>query len=133
MNYEIRYPPEPEPGMSKADWLNKVLRPWRQEEKRRLIAEWGLACARCGAVGVDLDEAIITRAQMRGMPVWKMRLAYASCNLELVCAECNRNRAQDRDGAWQRACRRYGRTAVENWYEGVMFKSRRSHYGWELK
>lgn len=122
---KIRYPPEPFEGESRASWEGK-LRRWRMQEKRRLFVERGSLCERgCGNVATDLDEAVITRGDMRGFSLAQKRIAFASCNLELACMSCNRESAHDRDGAWERACTKYGRENIVAWYQSLALKSPR--------
>ena len=127
---EIRYPPEPEPGETRIEWERRELNPWRQREKARLLRERGRTCERDGCVmpAVDLDECLVTRGNMRGLSLEQRRLAFASCNLALLCARHNREEAHDRDGAWERAVARYGREKVVAWYRGIGLKIPRSDW-----
>ena len=127
---EIRYPPEPEPGETRIKWERRALNPWRQQEKARLLRERGRTCERDGCMmpAVDLDEAILPRCDLRGLSLEQRRLAFASCNLALLCARHNREEAHDRDGAWRRACTRYGEDAVKNWYAGLGLKAPRKDW-----
>jgi len=77
---------------------------------------------------VDLDECLVTRGDMRGLDLEQRRLAFASCNLALLCARHNREEAHDRDGAWARACERYGEDAVRKWYAGLGLKAPRKDW-----
>ena len=124
----IRYPPEPLDGETRTQYHMRALNFWRMEEKRRLVYERGWACERCGAKMEHLDECLVTRGNARGFPLWKYRLVFASCNLALLCADCNVNQAHDRDGAWARACQRYGRAAVVGWYASLQLKAPRADW-----
>lgn len=62
---------------------------------------------------------------MRGFSLEQRRIAFATCNLELVCARHNVEEAQDRDGAWLRMCQRYGREVMESWYTSLELKAPR--------
>ena len=127
---EIRYPPEPLEGETRQEYYDRVLRPWRMDEKRKLLRERGPMCARPGCLNrsQDLDESILTRQEMRGLPLWKYRLAFCNVNLELACARHNRESAQDREGAWERACARYTEKSVREWYAGLELRAPRK--GW---
>jgi len=125
---EIRYPPEPEDGQSRVEWEKVHLNPWRNEMKRRLLAERGTACERCGQPAWDLDEGIVPRADMRGFSLEQRRLAFGEVNLFLLCGRCNRESAHDRDGAWARACARYGEKAVREWYAGLGLRAPRREW-----
>ena len=126
---EIRYPPEPEPGQGREDWERKLLNPWRQEEKRRLLSERGRLCERCGErVAIDLDETILPRCDMGGLSLAQRRLAFASVNLTLSCVTCNRHHAHDRAGAWKRACKLYGEDVVREWYRSLGLKAPRHDF-----
>ena len=104
MRTEIRYPEG-----------NLII--WRSAEKGRLFSERGHTCERCGLqIATDLDEGIVPRCDMRGFSVEQRRLAFASCNLFLLCARCNREEAHQREWAFGQACRRYGEQAVREWY-----------------
>ena len=98
---------------------------WRMREKARLIDERGWTCERPGCNNriEDLDEAIVTRKNMMGLSLEQKRIAYCTINLELVCARHNREGAQDREGAWQRAVERYGLETCQQWYASIGFKS----------
>ena len=126
----IRYPPEPLDGETRKEYHRRVLDAWRMEEKRLLLRERGWTCERegCQARVEHLDEAIVTRRDAMGLPLWKYRLIFASCGLALLCADCNVNQAHDRDGAWARACRRYGREAVVGWYASLQLKAPRADW-----
>lgn len=114
MPNKIEYPP----SMSS---LNK----WRMEVKRRLFVERGWMCERdCGHRAEHLDEGIVTRGDMRGFSDEQKLIAFATCNLFLVCAECNMN-YHDRAGAWKRACNRYGEMEVINWYKSLNLRAPR--------
>jgi hypothetical protein len=127
MRMEIRYPPEPLPDEQPREWDTR-LRAWRMEEKRRLLAERGWNCQRCGARATQLDEGIVTRGDMRGFSLEQKRLAFASCNLFLLCADCNVNQAHDREGAWAKACAWYGEDAVRAWYFQLHLKAPRKEF-----
>jgi hypothetical protein len=99
-------------------------------EKLALLAERGWTCQRegCGAQAQDLDEAILTRGDMRGFSWEQRRLAFCSINLELVCARHNREEAQDREGAWARACERYGEEKMRAWYRSMGLRAPRREW-----
>ncbi len=126
----ILYPPEPNEEDTRESWERRALRPWRMEVKHQLLTQRGFKCARegCPNRAQDLDEAILTRQEMRGLSLAQRRLAFASCNLELVCADHNRNGAQDREGAWARACARYGERTMRRWYAGIGLKAPRAEW-----
>ena len=125
MKTEIRFPPKPLEDEPAHEWEYR-LRRWRMEEKRRLFAERGPMCERgCGARAEDLDESILTRGDMRGLSIWQRRLAFCNINLELACAKCNRESAQDREGAFARACKRDGERNVRDWYFSLGLKAPR--------
>ena len=96
---------------------------WRMEEKRRLLHERGPLCERCGARAQDLDEGIVTRGDMRGFSKDQKRIAFASANLFLLCADCNRNQAHQRKWAFEQSCKRYGEQAVREWYGSLELKA----------
>lgn len=97
---------------------------WRIEEKRRLFTERGHTCERCGLqMATDLDEGIVTRGNMRGFSQDQKRLAFASCNLFLLCADCNRNQAHQREWAFGQSCRRYGENKIREWYASLGLKA----------
>jgi hypothetical protein len=122
-------PPVPEPGESREDWERRALRPWRLEMKRKLLLERGPMCERgCGRRAQDLDEAVVPRCDMGGLSLDQRRLAFCEVNLALLCAECNRNEAHDREGAWARACQRHGEAAVRAWYAGLGLKAPRREW-----
>jgi hypothetical protein len=121
----IRYPPHPFAGETREQWERRALRPWRMAEKARLLAERGPMCERCGERAQDLDECCVTRGDMRGLNLGKRRLAFASCNLALLCARCNRESAHDRDGAWERNCGIYGKERMQEWYESLGLRAPR--------
>ena len=112
------------------EWERRDLNPWRQEEKRLLLEERGGTCARdgCMAQAIDLDEPLVTRGDMGGLSLEQRRLAFSSVNMELACRICNREKAHDRDGAWERACKRYGRGTVVEWYLGIGLKITRKDW-----
>lgn len=123
----IRTPPLPRKGESRKAWEARVLRPWRMEIKRALLVQRGWRCERCGS-GVppfDLDEGIIPRADMRGLDLEQRRMAFAEVNLFVICANCNRYEAHDRDGSFARACARYGEDAVREWYASLGLRAPR--------
>jgi hypothetical protein len=126
----FRFPPEPEDGQTRIEWEWNLLNPWRNEIKRRLLAERGWRCERCGSrqLPLDLDEAIVPRADMRGLSLDRRRLAFGEPNLSIACAECNRESAHDRDGAWERACARYGEEAMRDWYRSLNLKAPRKEW-----
>ena len=113
---KIRYPPPALKGQSRQEWEHIALRGWRMEEKRRLIAERGWRCERCGAAATDLDEGILPRCDMRGLSLEQRRLAFCSINCFLLCARCNREEAHQRGWAFGQACQRYGEQRVREWY-----------------
>lgn len=127
---EIRYPPEPEPGETRQEYYDRVVRAWRMKEKRKLLRERGRTCEREGCMmpATQLDECLMTRRDAMGLPVEKYRKVFASCNLAVLCRKCNTERAHDRDGAWERAVARYGRERVVKWYQGLQLKAPRT--GW---
>lgn len=104
------------------------MNPWRNEEKRRLLAERGWACERCGGAAEHLDEGIVPRGDMRGFDLEQRQIAFASCNLFLLCARCNVEEAHDREGAFRRACGRYGEEAVREWYGSLKLKVPRKEW-----
>jgi ribosomal protein L37AE/L43A len=124
----IEYPPEPLPGESRAEWDRRVA-PWRMEMKRKLLARRGWRCERCGQQGgvLDLDEALVTRGDMRGLSLEQRRLSFGEVNLAIVCADCNRTR-HDREGAWARACGRYGEDVVRAWYASLRLRAPRAEW-----
>ena len=65
---------------------------------------------------------------MRGLDLDRRRLAFATCNMELACPACNREAAHDRDGAWERACARFGEGAMREWYGGLALKAPRKEW-----
>ena len=125
MRTEIRYPPEPYENETRLQWEARCLRPWRMEEKARLLRERGPMCERpgCTTVAIDLDEGIIPRCDMRGLPLWKRRLAFGTCNLFLLCARCNREEAHQVEWAFERACQRYGEQRVRAWYASLELRA----------
>jgi hypothetical protein len=125
----LRFPPKPEPGESLLDWEARALRPWRMEMKRKLLAERGRMCERgCGNPAQDLDEGLLTRGDMRGLSLEKRRLAFGEPNLFLLCRQCNRHEAHDREGAFLRACQRYGEETVRAWYASLELKAPRADW-----
>jgi len=126
----LHYPPEPWPGESRIDWEQRALNPWRNEIKRHLLAERGWACERegCERPAEHLDEAIIPRCDMRGLSVEQRWLAFCEVNLAVLCAECNTASAHDRDGAWDRACSRYGEQTMKTWYASLGLKAPRKDW-----
>jgi hypothetical protein len=127
MRMEIRYPPELLPDEQPREW-DARLRAWRMDEKGCLLGERGWNCQRCGGRAEQLDEGIVTRGDMRGLSLKQRRLAFASCNLFLLCADCNVNHAHDREGAWARACARYGEDAVREWYGSLGLRAPRGEW-----
>ena len=127
---DIRYPPEPEDGMTRVEWERELLNPWRQCEKARLAAERKTTiCERCGQRPfIDLDESVIPRCDMGGFSLEQRRIAFGSPNLTLACMRCNREEAHDREGAWDRACERYGRERVVAWYVSLGLKAPRADW-----
>ena len=115
---ELRYPPHSLPGQTRLQWERDRLNPWRMEIKRLLLDERGWRCERCGVTGtvLDLDEGILPRCDMRGLSLEQRRLAFCEVQLFLLCPRCNRESAHDRDGAFERACARYGDQVVREWY-----------------
>jgi len=125
---EGRYPPEPLDSETRQEYHARELNGWRMDEKRRLLKERGWTCERCGLRAEHLDECLVTRGDARGLPIEKYRRIFTSCNLALLCADCNVNQAHDRDGAWARACERYGEDAVRKWYAGLGLKAPRKDW-----
>lgn len=118
---KVYYPPEPD-GMDRKAWERDVLRPWRMEVKEQLFLERGCMCERCGGAASDLDEGCVTRGDMRGLSAEQKRIAFASVNLFILCAECNRYRAHQRDWAFWQASKRYGENVVRDWYLSIGLK-----------
>lgn len=119
----IQFPPEIEPDMTRLDWERQLLNPWRARMKRLVAARQGGLCARCGQPGIDLDEPIIPRCDMRGLSLEQRRLAFGSCNMEYACIACNRESAHDRLAAWERAVALFGLDAMRAWYMGIGLKA----------
>jgi hypothetical protein len=116
MRMEIRYPPE---GCTEQE-----LRAWRMDEKRRLLAERGWNCQRCGArAATDLDEGIVPKSSMRGLSLEQKRIAFGSPNLFLLCSRCNREEAHQQEWAFGQSCYRYGEDTVRDWYASIGFKT----------
>ena len=120
---KIRYPPPALKGQSRQEWERVALRGWRMEEKRKLIAERGWRCERCGAAATDLDEGILPRCDMRGFSLEQRRLAFCSINCFLLCAKCNREEAHRREWAFGQACSRYGEQRVREWYGSLNLRA----------
>ena len=122
----IEYPPEPLPGESRAEWDRRIA-PWRMEMKRKLLTRRGWRCERdgCQNPAEHLDECCLTRQEMRGLSLEQRRIAFSEQNMELVCASCNVESAQDRDGAWHRQCARYGENAMKQWYSSLRLRAPR--------
>lgn len=125
MRTEIRYPPEPGPNESRLEYHRRVLNAWRMQEKAILLLERGNICERegCSSPVSDLDEGVLPRSSMLGLPLWKRRLAFASCGLFLLCAKCNREEAHQIEWAFNRACDRYGEQRVREWYFSLELKA----------
>lgn len=101
---------------------------WRMETKRRLFAQRGWMCERgCGRRATDLDEGIVTRGDMRGFSDEQKILAFATCNLFLLCAKCNQTRHY-RELAWEISCDRYGEKEVREWYASLNLKAPRKEW-----
>ena len=123
---QIRYPPGPLEGESRLEWERRALNPWRMEEKARLWTERGSLCERCEIrLATDLDEGIIPRCDMRGFSLVQRQIAFASCNLFLLCAQCNREEAHQREWAIVTSAQRYGAEAVLEWYASLELKAPR--------
>lgn len=118
---EIEYPLPPLKNETRLEWERRCLYPWRMKIKQDLFRLNGL-CERCGAPAIDLDEGIVPRSAMRGFPLQTRRLAFASCNLFLLCARCNREEAHQETWAFARACSKYGEDAVRQWYASLNLK-----------
>ena len=123
MRTEIRYPPEPYENETRIEWERRALRPWRMEEKRRMFLERGSNCERCWTMAQDLDEGILPRSSMRGLPLWKRRLAFGTCNLFLLCTRCNREEAHQVEWAFWQSCQRYGEQRVRAWYASLELRA----------
>jgi len=94
------------------------------EEKARLWTERGSLCERCRVqLATDLDEGIVPRCDMMGFSKGQKRIAFASCNLFLLCADCNRNQAHQREWAFEQSCQRYGEDKVRQWYSSLELKA----------
>jgi hypothetical protein len=65
---------------------------------------------------------------MKGFSLDRRRLAFGEPNLSIACARCNRESAHDRDGAWVRACARYGEEAMRDWYWSLDLKAPRKEW-----
>jgi hypothetical protein len=126
----IRIPPPPREGESRQQWETWALRPWRMDVKMALLAQRGWKCERCGSTvrPFDLDEGIVPRCDMGGLSLDQRRMAFAEVNLFIVCARCNRYEAHDRDGAFRRACTRYGESVVRSWYASLGLKAPRADW-----
>jgi len=125
----LEYPPHPNPTDTRETWERRELRPWRMEQKRRLMLVRGGLCERgCGRVAQDLDEGIIPRSSMMGLSLEKRRLAFASCNLFLLCARCNREEAHQVEWAFEQACNRYGEKTIREWYASIGLKAPRHQF-----
>ena len=97
---------------------------WRIKEKGRLFVERGYTCERCGLnIATDLDEGIVPRCDMRGFSKGQRQKAFASCNLFLLCARCNREEAHQREWAFEQSCKRYGEDKVRQWYSSLELKA----------
>ena len=129
MRTEIRYPPEPHENETRIEWERRALRPWRMEEKARLLRKRGYRCERCEKRPVsDLDESIVPRCDMMGLSLEQRRLAFGTPNLTLSCQVCNRERAHDQAGAFERACQRYGEQRVREWYASLCLRAPRHEF-----
>lgn len=126
----MRCPPGPLDGEAREEWERRALRPWRMEIKRSLLAERGWWCERCGDLSqvLDLDEGVVPRCDMGGLSLEKRARAFAEVNLFLLCPDCNREQAHDRDGAFRRACERYGEEMVRAWYQSLGLKAPRREW-----
>ena len=113
----VRFPPPPRAGETRLQYERRALNRWRMAEKERLLRERGTICERCKARTVsDLDEGICTRGDMRGLSLEQRQLAFCNINLFLLCRICNRERAHQREWAFEQSCSRYGEQAVREWY-----------------
>ena len=124
MRIDIRYPPPAREGETRIDWERRALRPWRMDEKQRLFRERGTICERCRMQPAqDLDEGCVPRCDMRGFSLEQRRIAFSSANLFLLCVDCNRNQAHQREWAFEQSCSRYGEQAVREWYGSLDLKA----------
>jgi len=121
----IFLPPPPLDGETRQEWEARALRPWRMEKKRNLLNHRGWKCERCGARSevLDLDEGIVPRSSMRGLPLEKRRIAFGLYNLFILCPACNREEAHQQEWAFERSCQRYGESHVRAWYASIEFKA----------
>jgi len=122
---EIEFPPPALEGESRINWERRALNPWRNQMKAWLFVERGPMCERegCHNRATQLDEAIVPRCDMRGFSPDQRRIAFGEINLALLCADCNCNQAHDRTGAFERACQRYGRETVTDWYHSLNLRA----------
>lgn len=63
-----------------------------------------------------------------GTGIIRLQYAFASCNLFLLCARCNREEAHQREWAFRTACDRYGEGAVRAWYASLELRASRYEF-----
>lgn len=99
--------------------------PWRMDMKLKLFTKRGWRCERpgCPNRAEHLDEGIVTKGDMRGFSSWQKALAFCECNLFLLCADCNVNKAHMREWAFGQSCERYGEERVRAWYRALNLKA----------
>jgi len=123
---ELRMPPPPLEEEDWKSWYRRACAPWRNEIKLELWRQRP-ACERdgCQRSSCDLDEGVVTKGDMRGFSVEQRRIAFAECNLFMLCQTCNRERAHQRDRAFEKSCDRYGEDVVRGWYDSLQLRAPR--------
>lgn len=104
----------PEPGFH--------LSRWRRHLKQQLFSR-DTHCRVCGrglvmGQGVDMHEAIISRAKTMGLPRKKRILIHSEFNCILLCHRCHMDHPPSREQMWQEQYELYGNALIE-WYESI--------------
>jgi hypothetical protein len=95
---------------------------WRVLLRAQILEERKRSCEICCSSNSPLEfhHGILTRKD--AMCAKWVNMIDVKENLFLLCEKCHKPQPPSRHVCWEMACRRYGRTQVENWYLNIPYK-----------